>query len=482
MIFPLLSFLATASTLTIEGALLVGAVTGADLPRVIRWSLGYPTALLVNALVFFLLHLVGLPLTAATVGGSHLLILSTLTALSLRRRMPSTTAAEPIANRPHAGGGASVPWHHRPIPLLLSLPCTISLAVVAFSAISHAVFLPTSSWDSLTNWHMRSQQMFEAQSLLTSGVAKPQYPVLLHATQIVSVMPLGRWSDTTANVSTLLLSAASFWSVFLLLRRSHGALTALVTCTLLTTIPLAIVHLGQGYADIHVVEYTLLAALLLDAARTERRASLLLLSGLLCAAAAWTKLEGLYLSVVPWLLLVISSGVIRKAWGETLCFGLLPLIALTTPWPLFTLSHGLGLSPHGSRFGWHGELLPFLLQELFDGGSFGVHWYAILFALLVVCLTRRGRPSSPFLDRCGTLTWGVVALGAVILLYLTNETEGLLTGRGFSRVMLLPTLLLTQALSLEISIRLRSANGTPVTPPPAIRVEGEDRPPYTEDA
>jgi len=122
--------------------------------------------------------------------------------------------------------------------------------------------------------------------------------------------------------------------------------------------------------------------------------------------------------------------------------GVLPLIIIASPWYLFTILIGLDLSPHGIEVAFHPEALKAMFQQLFLLGTFGIHWWAIV--IMFVILINKDRLK--FIKQPSFL-WGILALIFILGTYtFTADVRGLINGDNFSRVMLLPTTLLTIAL------------------------------------
>lgn len=316
-------------------------------------------------------------------------------------------------------------------PLWLRLVLAAFITVTLATGIAAAAILPSTGWDAFTNWAMRSQQSFAAGEFLTTGVVQPQYPVLLHLTQMAPQIFFDAWNDRTANIATLVLCLALIAAIFAVLRRDHGTDAALLTLALILGIPLIMVHLRQGYADLPLALFTLLAALLLP-----RRP---VLSAVMIAAAASTKIEGLYIALLPWIVLVLltnTPGKRRRAFGAIAL-----ALALLTPWTIRTLLLDLPLSPHGLHLAWHGEAIPAMLRHLFLFGTFGAHTW-LLPPAIGLLLWSNPRTLSP--RHAPVLWWGLVSLVIVLSAYLlTDDVEGLLQGDNFARAIITPLVLLT---------------------------------------
>lgn len=315
----------------------------------------------------------------------------------------------------------------------------ISLTATFFVASTHALILPSSYIDTVSNWNLRSRAMLSAGTLLTEGVVKPQYPILLHALQIVFMLPLRGWHDTAANAATFLLSLSSFLALFLLVRRDHGAFIALVMITALTSVPLVTVHLGQGFGDIHLIQYFLLSAFLLERGIRLEDCASLALSAMLVIASAWTKLEGFYEGIGFWFLLWLGSSMIER---RKIPWQVLPLFLFALPWPLFVKLHHMLLSPHNRGFEFHFSAIPLGFFYMGTEGSFGIAWYIIPFCLVILFTLRflKILPRLPI-----PLLWGLLAMVfAFVIFFCTGEVSGLYNQESFHRVLLAPLLLLIE--------------------------------------
>lgn len=338
---------------------------------------------------------------------------------------------------------------------ILFILCSGLFAVIVVSTLAAAVSFPMLYWDSFTHWAMRAKIAFHEGSFPLTGVMMPQYPILLHSLQILFAMPSG-FIDQTVNTGTFFLTTSLFLSIYLLLVRTLDRLGALITLTLLLGIPLVLIHLRQGYADIHVTGYILLSAVLLDRAILTRERYALFLSAIFIAAAAWTKFEGIYFGILPWLMILGIDLLRQKSWKWSLLSGVFPTILLTLPWPLYLLAINMPLSPHGRGFEEHLDAFPLVLEQLFTLGTFGFHVWAIVFLLIFFFLLEWRSIHRFVLDR-PSLTFGLLSAFLALGVFLfTAEVDGLIHRHNFSRAMLTPVLLLTLSLSMEAYRRFYS--------------------------
>lgn len=400
---------------TAEGWCLVNAVAPLSLSRSSRALLGYPVGLLMNAIIITALHVTGMGLSAMMLGLAHVVLLIAAYIASRRWFL-----------QPH-------PPVHPPAPKVLVRVCGVIIAVTAASAAISALLLPTRQWDAFTNWTMRAQQIHDARMIVFEGAAKPQYPILLHGAQLMANIR-SDWNDTSANASTLLLTLTGFAGLFCIVRTVRGNTVAWMTLAGLAAMPLLAVHAGQGLADIHVTMYVLLTATCLDGAVLSGKRRWLALGAIFAAAAAWTKLEGLYFALLPWVVLLPMQRWRMEAVAAAI---------LAVPWPLLVIFSGLPLSPHGASVGVHMNAIAPALQAVFVDGSFGVHGWGIALCLVILLWKR---PRATLFDT--TVLWALWATAFVFGIYFfTADAQGLTTMTGFGRTMLLPVSLWTLALA-----------------------------------
>ncbi len=422
-------------------------------------SLALPLSAFQSAILVLLYTTAGIPLSFATLLIGHLLVIAGLILCIYKRSSILMDLERP----------SSIPKISRPnIEKIILAASAILITCVGIYSFSHAVLLPTAQFDSLTNWTMRSKISFEDQRIAfdpteVRGMAKPQYPFLLHSLQITANQGQPSWNDTGANAMTYLLSLSSFTALFLIIRKLRGTVQSLVSLTAILTIPLLSMHLAQGYADIHLLQYVLLSLACLGMwmeSTHARKSRWLVLSGIFVAASVWTKSEGLVFGLLPWLLTVaLVCGKNRASW-KAACPAIIVALVLSIPWPIFAWLKEISLTPHSSDtiMQLHPEALTEAILGLFGRGSFGITWYAL--ALLVPTIVIAGWKHHPNVERSllPLLAWGSIMFTLVCVIYLaTPNVRFLLNGESYYRQMMIPTAMLILACSLILQ-RFRKAD------------------------
>lgn len=415
-------------------------------------SLALPLSAFLSAILVLLYTAANIPLSFATLLIGHLLVIAGLIFCIYKRSSVLMDLERP----------SSTPKISRSnIEKFILAASAILIASVGIYSFSHAVLLPTAQFDSLTNWTMRSKISFDDKHMAfdpteVRGMAKPQYPFLLHSLQITSNQGQPAWSDTAANAMPYLLSVTSFAALFLMIRKLRGTVQSAVATMSIIMIPLLSMHLAQGYGDISLLQYLLLSlaclGMWMDSTHA-RKNRWLVLSGIFVVASVWTKSEGLVFGLAPWCLTVaLLCGKNRASW-KAASPAIIVALALSVPWPIFAWLKGLSLTPHSSDtiVQLHPEALTEAILGLFGRGSFGITWYAL--ALLVPTVLIAGWKRHANIERSllPLLAWGSVMFVEICVIYLaTPNVRFLLNGESYYRQMMLPAAMLILALSVAL--------------------------------
>ncbi len=434
-----LCFVGITLLLVAEGALVLRLILRTT-DVLLACAFGLPLAVLINVFIVFDWTILGIPLTPISILLPQVLMTAGLGFAAWK------TA---VISDPTIPGGKLT----RSMKALFGA-CCVLIASTAIYSFAHAVMLPTFQYDSATNWTMRSQISFVDKQIAfdateVRGMAKPQYPFLFHSLQITANQGQPRWNDTAANAILWLLSLSTFIAVFLILLRLMKPLESLVTVTLILGIPLLSVHLGQGYGDITMTQQLLLAlACFMIGVRYSGR--WLLVSGITVATSVWTKSEGLFFGLVPWLLVCGILALCERPRRKEAGVAMLTATILSVPWPIFATVKGMLLTPHSgdAAIGFHPEGLTDAFLGLFGRGSFGISWYAILIALLWMTIDFWRMKKKPWTEILG-IAWGTLVFAEVLFIYLfTPNVRFLLNAESYYRQMMLPAAMLILALAV----------------------------------
>lgn len=446
-----LSFGLSAIILTLSGNFIVALILRRkSIP--LSLALGLPVGALLNVLLIVILAVANIPLRGVT-------IILPLAMIALITGYMVFTM--PKKERVHHHQISTSKTIIEKILIVLSLLIISATVIYSFA---HAVMLPTFQYDSATNWTMRSKISFIDQKIAFDpvedrGMAKPQYPFLIHALQITANELSKTWNDQASESILWLLSLSTFVALYLVLREKVSVTYALSTIAGILSIPLLSLHLGQGYGDNVLAQYFLLSLLFLHEACDEKsddQKGYLLLSAIFISASVWTKSEGTFFGLVPWL--IIGCGILLRKSGMRkyiiLSSGL--TLALSLPWHVFRIANHLLLTPHQSdaTIEFHTEALPEVLRGLFDRGSFGVLWYAVLIGTIIIGIDCVQKRKFPVHQLSGLIIGYIVFIEFLIVYIATPNVRFLLNAESFYRQMMIPLAMIILSLSLAIREQL----------------------------
>lgn len=286
------------------------------------------------------------------------------------------------------------------------------IALLASCVLVQAMVMPLTDQDSWTMWGLKGQAFFLDGSIapvLTTyrgdDVHHASYPPAQPLAQTWLYLMMGGISERLAKVIFPLWYLASILLVWAACRRWVSQRAALGWALLLATTPLMLDHATLGNADLPLAVALLLGGIgLAQWLETSERAALVGAS-IVFGAAAWLKLDGLYLGAGMLLAALLVRGI--SSWRDPrqrrplLGHGLLAgglFAALVVPWVVYTQLLRLNDIPALDTFqrdGWallrEGSVV-LSAEVLFSynnsslgllGGGYGVFWFVCLGALIV---------------------------------------------------------------------------------------------------
>jgi hypothetical protein len=209
---------------------------------------------------------------------------------------------------------------------------------------------------------------------------------------------------------------------------------ATVAAFIISALPLQIWHAVAGYGDIAMEAFAVasLAALL----RREW-----FLAGILAAATAWIKNDGLLLFIPA---LFIMAGLLQFSIQETIEFKwfqkekwknisnfLLGIITLM-PWLIFKYIYSLGVTPGNEKFSLHLDAPKLFWDYVINGPSHSIFWIFIVIALLCSLIKM-------YKDKTGRALLGLLLTSFLIIAFIFTCTDAyifLINGMTIHRTML----------------------------------------------
>ena len=214
------------------------------------------------------------------------------------------------------GGWARVIW----IALLFWL------AMRSLLLLLDVVWMPLYPWDAWIQWATKARVWYEAGHMVpfarsepwfaAGGAvwfdASPNYPATVPLWQVWTNLALGRWDDALMNLPWWLLAIAFAFAVYGALRRAGlGATGALIGAWMVSSLPLANVHVAlAGYADLPMATYFALAAITTWQWSAERTKANLAVAAFFALACPLIKTPG-----IAWAL-ALAPGVLQAAFPQ----------------------------------------------------------------------------------------------------------------------------------------------------------------------
>jgi len=210
-----------------------------------------------------------------------------------------------------------------------------------------------------------------------------QYPLLLSLWKVNTAHIGGDWTDTYALFDSylfyLILIASTVIVVYHLTNR---ILYALISIIIITSVPLNIWHSAHGMADMALLAISVLA--IWSIYKKEY-----LITGLLLAALAWIKNEGLLIFAPVYILGLIiynfdlksrNIKLISRALGLCLIGLIIPLL----PWQIFRWYTGLSMStPIKTENYYHPDSLQMFGKFTFDNPANSFFWVFVVAGLIL---------------------------------------------------------------------------------------------------
>jgi hypothetical protein len=192
------------------------------------------------------------------------------------------------------------PWLRR----FLYAGFTLAICGALYSAIRRAMALPNGEgWDSFAIWNLHARFLFRSGTTWQEGFSPlipwshPDYPLLLPAAIAHFWTYLGHESQAVPSIIGLVFTLCTAGVLFSALMILRGRYLAMLGCMALLATPLFVEQGTSQYADVPL-SFFLLATVALVCLRDLRMnasssAGLMVLAGVACSFAAWTKNEGL---------------------------------------------------------------------------------------------------------------------------------------------------------------------------------------------
>ncbi len=313
--------------------------------------------------------------------------------------------------RRRAGVPTAIPSAHLDLPLWLSrlLGGAFVLAAGAglYCAVRRAIAYPHGEgWDAFAIWNLHARFIFRGGTAWRDGFSPlipwshPDYPLLIPAAIAHFWTYLGHDSQAVPSIIGLMFTISTAGVLFSALLILRGRNVAMLGCMALLATPAFVEQGTSQYADVPLSFFLLAAVVLvcLHDASPSGGPGLMVLAGVACSFAAWTKNEGLlflFALVVARFLVATRGQRLARTIGGSQGTSLALLALAAMPLTLLIMWFKRFIAPPGDLFGSEASMLHKLLSDSRYGAilqwfgkqflRFG-HWLWIPGTLLVTGL------------------------------------------------------------------------------------------------
>lgn len=326
----------------------------------------------------------------------------------------------------------------------------VLIVIILFEIVfvfSQTLLRPTIAFDALANWSFRAKVFFTEKQMpldpgspvFLGGGGHINYPLHISFFQTWIALWLGEFNDVFINIIFAFYFICLIGLIYSGLKsfcsRKHSLIFTVFACTL----PFLIYHGFNAYADLPLAFYFTGAVICFYYFLTKHTNSWLYLSGFLIGVGAWTKFEGVLLSIVIFTALCLY--ILRHRISDWMLFFKPFLLCIFCfllffgPWALFKMWWGLDYTniPGYTSFDkFHPEIFPHVFRALFQNNSFNI-WP--LYFILIVVLTGFAKTFKTSYIWLYLILFGA-ALGYGFIYFFTPAHASALGQTAFSRSVL----------------------------------------------
>jgi hypothetical protein len=272
--------------------------------------------------------------------------------------------------------------------IILILLLVIQLVFIFFNAISR----PTITFDSLAMWSFKAKTLYyekgvdfnPGSAVYLGGGGHINYPWLVPLSQFWLHEVMGEYNDLMTNFIFFFYFVFIIILLYYFIRKYASRFAGLLFAFLFSTTPLIFYHSYNGYADLPLGYYSLIAFVLLFFWIESKEIKYLILSAIFFGITLWIKTEALFFifsAVLVFSYYLFISKTINNKLKKFFNF-LLNILIIISPILFFNFKYNLGVSNIDSGKGFHPEVFKSLFESLFMSGNWNIWW--IVFVVIFV--------------------------------------------------------------------------------------------------
>jgi 4-amino-4-deoxy-L-arabinose transferase-like glycosyltransferase len=274
--------------------------------------------------------------------------------------------------------------------IIIFILILIQIVLLSFNALAR----PPIAYDNLTMWQYKPKVLFyekqinfnEQQSTYLGGGGHINYPWLSPMLSYWLYANLGEFNDSAGNLINISYYLAILIIIYNFLKKYLSAAVSLIFVWLFSTMPLPFYHAYNGYADLILSFYLLLAFIFLFYWLETQAKKQLLIAGIFFSCALFTKNDALMFTLAGFLIILIKLFIVNKKFMAGLKNSALYLLAIILPmlpWLFIKIKYHLAFSNVDPGIAYHGEVWQNIYWALFLNNSFNIWWFVVIISLAV---------------------------------------------------------------------------------------------------
>ncbi len=345
----------------------------------------------------------------------------------------------------------------------INLSTTVIFILILFQLVFlgvNALARPPIAYDNLTMWQYKAKVLFyekqinfdETKYAYLGGGGHINYPWGAPLLSYWLYANLGEFNDLAGNIINIVYYLAILITLYYFLKKYLSVPVSLFFVWLITTMPLLFYHAYNGYADLILSYYLLLAFIFLFYWLEKGKTRQLLAAGIFFSCAMFVKNDASVFAIAGLIIILIKLFLIDKKFTMAVKSGGLYLLAIILPllpWLFIKIKYHLAFSNVEPGIAYHGEVWQNIYWALFLNSSFNVWWF-----IVVLCLAVNIRKIIKQNEILLAWLFLILCLIGLITLYLfTEEYRVAVDNTALSRTFLI---------LIPISVALAAASSRPV--------------------
>lgn len=299
----------------------------------------------------------------------------------------------------------------------------IQVVLLSFNALAR----PPIAYDNLTMWQYKPKVLFyenkinfDAKNLsFLGGGGHTNYPWQTPLLFYWFYANLGEFNDLAGNLINIIYYLSILIVIYYFLKKYLSNLVSLIFVWFFSTMPLPFYHAYNGYADLTLSYYLLIAFIFLFYWLKTQEKKWLLIAGVFFGCALFVKNDALIFILASLPVIFINLFITNKKIITTLkycCFYLLAIILPLLPWLLIKIKYNLPFSNVEPGFGYHADVWSNIGWALFLNNSFNIWWFVVILSL-IINIKKIKKQNNLFLS----WLFLILCLTGLIMLYLFTE-------------------------------------------------------------